>query len=80
MFRTHLDQCKFVEETTSWIEILNYSVSKGTDMSPEWGRGGGGLGKAGYGENGRGNKFGVTYMEGGKTREWMFVSVGDLSQ
>ncbi|KAK3340310.1 hypothetical protein B0H65DRAFT_254633 [Neurospora tetraspora] len=25
LFRTHLDQCKFVEETTSWIEILNYS-------------------------------------------------------
>ncbi|KAK3401218.1 hypothetical protein B0T20DRAFT_451810 [Sordaria brevicollis] len=25
LFRTHLDQCKVVEETTWWIEILNYS-------------------------------------------------------
>lgn len=28
LFQTYLDQCSFVEETTSWIEIFNYSVSK----------------------------------------------------
>ncbi|EAA33854.2 hypothetical protein GE21DRAFT_4222 [Neurospora crassa] len=25
LFQTYLDQCSFVEETTSWIEIFNYS-------------------------------------------------------
>jgi hypothetical protein len=26
MFRSHVQNCKYVPETTSYIEILNYSV------------------------------------------------------
>lgn len=70
LFRTHLEQCKFVEETTSWIEILNYSVRKAPNMSHGWERGGEGLGKAGYGEKGRGNGFVQhTWWEGRRESE-----------
>lgn len=32
MFRYYIDECRTVEEATSYVEILNYSVSTFADM------------------------------------------------